>query len=73
VLGTAHIKNLGPGAVAVKFDGVPLVPPADNQFTLESGDSYNVDSVNFSTIGLRAVGDCEVQVIAYLAAQGDIR
>jgi hypothetical protein len=71
--GTVHIKNLGPGAVSVKFDGFPVVAPADDQFTLDPGDSYNTDNVVFSFLGVRSVAACEVQAIAYIAAGGDVR
>lgn len=73
-LGTAHIKNIGVGSVSVKFDAIPVVGVADDQFLLAPGDAYNTDVVVFNSIGLRDQGlGCEVQIVAYVAAQGDVR
>lgn len=70
LMSCAHIKNNGAGNVYVKFNGTPGAAPADGQFTLEAGEVYNIDDTSFLSIGFYGVASCQVEVVAYISAEG---
>jgi hypothetical protein len=65
-----HIKNNGDGTVYVKFDAVPGGTPADNQFTLKSGEFYNGNDLVFESVSFYGLALAQVEVIAYKAVEG---
>jgi hypothetical protein len=74
-MGAVHIRLIGTGPVFVKFDGTPGAAPADDQFTLDTQiPFYNVDDIEFKTVGLRNTGGaaCRVEVIGYRSVEGHV-
>lgn len=68
-MGAVYIKNNGLNTVFLKFDGAPGVVAADGQFTLKTGEIFNLDDCIFKTIGIfcTAVGggaDAQVEAVA---------
>lgn len=76
-MGRAHIRIVAtptPSTVAtayIAFDAPPAAAPANGQFTLDSlVPAYDADDIGFTIVGIYAVTDCRIEVVAYNSVQG---